>query len=93
MNKKEELEHSMREFTLQVHNNKRINNYYRYVIKTGLELDAKGMFNVLWHLFNQDWQENNITRELTAYNGNVEELEEFKDFEARFKEDYEELRK
>ena len=90
---KEDLRRGLEEFTLKVFNDQEINKCYRKVLKSGLKLNAKQMYNILLRGFQQTWSNDKITRVLISYNGSIENQTGFKDFEARFKEDYKEIRK
>lgn len=92
---KEQLEHAINEFELQLMNNyswyqeyKRILKKYHHLDK---ELTAIELYNIIKNTFYWEIQKDETMNILTAYNGDIEKVEGFENIQLYIDEDLKEL--
>jgi len=92
---KEQLEHAINEFELQLMNNYSWYEEYKRVLKRYYHLDkelkAIELYNIIKNIFYWEIQKDETMNILIAYNGDIEEVEGFENIQMYIDEDLEEL--
>lgn len=92
---KEQLEHAINEFELQLMNNYSWYEEYKRVLKRyyhlGKELTAIELYNIIKNTFYWEIQKDETMNILIAYNGDIEEVEGFENIQMYIDEDLKEL--
>lgn len=92
---KEQLEHAINEFELQLMNNYDWYQEYKRVLKRYYHLDkelkAIELYNIIKNTFYWEIQKDETMNILIAYNGDIEEVEGFENIQMYIDEDLEEL--